>query len=233
MSANAPGPAESIGESLAAFLAQFVTEHRLGVIEEQLAQRTRHLTVALEGLRRTHNTSACLRSCDAFGIQDVHLIEKRYRYRVNRDIERGSAQWLTLVRHTEGENNSATCVRALRRAGYRIVATSPRDDALPLEEFDVSQKAALFFGRERDGLSDYLLAEADERVRIPMYGFAESLNISVAVAICLHHLSWKLRTGDVDWELTDSEKAEIRLEWLRCTIGHRFPQLEREFHRRR
>lgn len=232
MPSNSSGSTKPLFDPFGEFLAQFVTDQRLEVIERRLQFRTRHLTIALEGLRGTHNTSACLRSCDGFGIQDVHLIEKQHRYRVNRDIERGSAQWLTLIRHATGVDNFVECMRSLRESGYRIVATSPRADAVALEDFDVTQKSTLFFGCERDGLSDIVMNEADDLLRIPMYGFAESFNISVAVAICLHHLTWKLRTANVLWRLTEKEQSALRSEWLKLTIGHRLPQLEREYRRR-
>lgn len=224
---NGPMP-----QPLVAFLEQFVTDSKLASFDSRLALRTRHFTVALEDLYAPHNTSACLRSCDGFGLQDVHVIEKQHHYRVSPNVARGSAQRLTLARYSEGENSSADCVTALRKAGYRIIATSPRDDAVPLEDIDVTEKSALFFGREKPGLSDFVLNEADELLRIPMYGFAESFNISVAVAICLHHLTWKLRASDVDWQLSEAERAVLRSDWLRKAIGYRLPKLEREYRRR-
>lgn len=232
MPSNTFDSTEPLREPFAEYLTQFVTEHKLDVIERQLRLRTRHLTVALEDLHQAHNISACLRSCDGFGIQNVHVVEKRHRYRVNPNVERGSARWLTLIRHNEAENNSIACLKALRESGYRIVATSPRDDAVPLESFDPTQKSALFFGREKGGVSDDVLNAADVLLRIPMYGFAESFNVSVAAAICLHHLTWKLRDSDVDWQISDAERSALRFEWLKRVIGYRLPQLEREYQRR-
>lgn len=216
--------------ALLVYLSGFVTEHKLRVFDERLRERTRHLTVVLEDIFRPHNASACLRSCDAFGVQDVHIIENRYRFRPNKDIERGSARWLTLHRHNETGDNTPQCIARLRERGYRIVAACPHGQTVPLEEFDVSRPAALFFGTEAEGLSPGMLAAADERVRIPTYGFAESLNISVAVAVSMHHLSFRLRQSDVDWRLPPAEMAELRLAWVRTAIGkRRLPAIEAAF----
>jgi len=150
----------------------------------------------------------------------VHIVENRYRFRPNKDIERGSARWLTLHRH-DGGDGSARCIAGLRERGYRIVAMCPHRDATPLEEFDVSQPAALFFGTELEGLTAAVRDAADERVRIRTCGFTESLNISVAVAVTLHHLTLRLRQSGVDWRLSPGEAAELRLAWVRNAIGPR------------
>ena len=214
------------------FLAQFVTPDRLETCEENLRNRTRHFTVVLEDLFHAHNASACMRSCDAFGIQNVHVIENENTYRINPDIELGSLKWMTLSRYAEGSDNSETCLQKLKADGYRIVATSPNASAITLEELDIQPRTAFFFGHEKKGLSDAVFQQADELLRIPMYGFAESFNISVAVAICLHHLTWKLRASEIDWRLTDEEANVIKFEWLKRIFVGRLPALEREFLRR-
>ncbi|MFQ5731750.1 MAG: TrmH family RNA methyltransferase [Planctomycetaceae bacterium] len=222
-----------MNHALLEFLSGFVTGNRLRLFDDNLRQRTRHVTVVLEDIFQPHNASACLRSCDAFGVQDVHIIENRYEYRLNPDIELGSAQWLTLRRHFSGDDNTAVCIRDLREHGYRIVATSPRSDTHPLAECDVTRPAALLFGTEHEGLSETALNLADERVRIPTYGFAESLNISVAVAVALHHFTTQLRNSTVDWRLSESERNQLKLAWVRRTIGgKRLPIIEAEFLRR-
>lgn len=215
------------------YLLQFVTPHKRAVFERNVAQRTRHLTVVLEDIYQPHNASACLRSCDAFGVQDVHIVQNRYEFDLNPDIELGSAQWLSLHAYDETDDNTRDCINALRARGYRIVATSPRDEHRPLEDCDVSQPTAILFGNEHEGLSDVAFQSADETICIPTYGFAESLNISVAVAVTLHHLSHKLRTSDVLWQLSEPEKNQLRLNWVREAIpNHRLPIIEAEFEKR-
>lgn len=223
-----------MNDALIEYLSGFVTDSRLRLFDESLRQRTRHIAVVLEDIFQPHNASACLRSCDAFGVQDVHLIENRYEYRLNPDVELGSAQWLTLHYHSLTDDNTAACIRTLRGRGYRIVATSPDAGASPLAECDVEEPTALLFGTEDEGLSNTALALADECIRIPTYGFVESLNLSVAAAIVVQELTGRMRESPVDWSLSDDERDELKLEWIRRTIGpKRLPIIEAEFARRR
>jgi tRNA (guanosine-2'-O-)-methyltransferase len=220
-------------DDLTAYLSQFVTDDRLARMDEVLAERTRYLTVAVEDIYQPHNASAVLRTCDCFGVQDVHIIENRNQYRLNPGVELGTAQWLTLHRYRGDENNTPAAIARLREAGYRIVATTPHTDQVFLERFDLEAgPVALLFGNELDGLSPSALEAADEHLAIPMYGFVESFNISVSAAIVLHHLTHVLRTSGRDYELADRERAEILLAWLRSSIG-RVEALEREFESRR
>ena len=214
------------------FLRPFITPHKREVIRANLLRRTRFLTIVLEDLFHAHNASACLRSCDGFGVQDVHIIENENPHVLNSDIELGSAQWLTLNRYCTAENNTLACLSRLREDGYQLAATSLKADALALEDFQPTQKTALLFGREMEGLSDSALEQADLHLRIPMFGFADSFNISVAVAICLHHITWKLRRSAIDWSLSEEESCELELDWVKASVGKRLPQFAAEFQRR-
>ena len=196
------------------YLEGFLTERRRERFQEILATRTRYLTVALEDVYQLHNASAVIRSCDAFGIQDAHLVVARYGSRLDKNIAKGAQQWVDIHKHRSG----AACVRQLRKLGYRIVATSPHGDAVRPEALELSSPIALFFGTEKDGLSEDLLEEADATVRIPMVGFSESLNISVAAAILLHVLSDRLRASGMPWQMTESEILEKRMDWARKTV---------------
>ncbi len=201
------------------YLSQFITAKRLGQFHAVLSQRTRYLTVALENIYQPHNASAVLRTCDCFGVQDVHVIENTNEYQVNPDVSLGSSKWLELTRYNRHENNTKAAIGALREKGYRIVATTPGEKAKKLEELDIhTGKMALFFGTELTGLSDMVMDEAEESVKIPMMGFTESFNISVSVAIILHFLSYTLRKSDISWKLSDIEKDEILYSWLKKSI---------------
>ena len=107
------------------------------MFEHVLNMRTRYITVALEDIYQPHNASAVLRSCECFGIQDVHIIENNNEYRINPEVVMGASKWLNLIRYREKEFNTMEAVRVLREKGYRIIATSPGTGAVPLEEFDV------------------------------------------------------------------------------------------------
>src|SRR4030042_2486900 len=169
-------------EKLIKYLEQFVTERRLQLINRVLSQRTRYITVVLEDIYQSHNASAVLRSCDCFGIQDVHIIENRNTYQLNPDVALGSNKWLTLYKYTREQNNTATALTKLKKTGYRIVATTPHANGCPLQEFDLHKgKTALVFGTELEGLTGNATTMADEFLTIPMAGFTESLNISVTV----------------------------------------------------
>lgn len=214
------------------YLSDFVSEKRRKKFDEVLQWRTRHITLALEDIYQSHNASAVLRSCDCFGIQDVHIIENRNAYTVNPDVALGSSKWINLYKYNCEENNTLACIRALKEKGYRIIATTPHEKDCMIDELDITSKLCLFFGTELKGISDTVRREADDFVKIPMYGFTESFNISVSAALCLHTLVEKLHRSQVSWQLSKTEKEAILLEWLRNTIAK--PGLiEKEFYKRK
>jgi tRNA (guanosine-2'-O-)-methyltransferase len=200
------------------YLSQFISDTRRSKFDKVLEYRTRHITIALEDIYQPHNASAVLRSCDIFGIQDIHIIENKNAYTINKDIAMGAPKWLNLHKHRKEENNSLSCIKKLKEQGYRIVATTPHENDCLLENVNVDKPLALFFGTELTGISDTVREHADEFLRIPMYGFTESFNISVSAALCLHTLTSKLHHTDVDWHLKEEEKDELLLRWLRNSI---------------
>jgi len=205
-------------------LSQFVSTHKLSLFEEIIQYRTRHLTVVLEDIFQPHNASACLRSCDCFGIQDIHVIENEHTFRVDREVTLGAAQRLTPTKHNRSKNNTLACLDVLRQNGYRIIATLPGKDGCLLEDYDVSQKTAILFGTEMHGLSLIARKHAEEFLNIPMYSFTESFNLSVAVAICLHSLTWKLCNSNVDLQLGDEERESVKSAWVKHVVGKRLKQ---------
>lgn len=208
-------------EKLIAYLQQFVTERRLEQIERVLDHRTRYITVVLEDIFQPHNASAVLRSCECFGIQDVHIIENRNKYRINPDVALGSFKWLTLHKYNQKTNNTIAAIDSLKSNGYCIVATTPDKHAGSLEEFNIGEsKVALLFGTEMEGLSAEAMKMAEKTIRIPLYGFTQSFNISVAAAIIIHSLVNKLRHSDVSWKLDIKEKSDLKLLWLKNSIRH-------------
>jgi len=212
------------------YLSPFVTDNRKKLFEKILKWRTNYLTVALEDIYQPQNASAVLRSVDCFGLQSVSVIENRNEFRVNKEVDMGSSKWLNIESYNRDENNTLEAIKSLRGKGYRIVATTPHEGAVDLEDFDIEKgKAALFFGTELTGISDIVKEEADEFLKIPMYGFTESFNISVSAAIILHYLTYKLRKNSkIGWQLNDKEKDQILLDWLRSTI-HNSDAIEKQF----
>lgn len=201
------------------FLEGFSNDNRKELLRKNVEDRTRYITLVLEDIFQAQNASAVIRTCDCFGIQDLHVIENYNSYKLNPDVVMGASKWVDLHRHHKEERNTLSTISKLKSQGYRIVATTPHTNDILLPDFDLSKgKAAFFFGTERTGLSDEVMNNADEFVKIPMYGFTESFNISVSAALVLSHLTTALRRSNVEWRLSDNEKLELNLKWLRKTV---------------
>jgi tRNA (guanosine-2'-O-)-methyltransferase len=214
-------------------MSQCVTDERWELFQKNVAERTKYLTVVLENIYQPLNASAVLRSADCFGIQDVHVIENYNEFMPDREVAMGSSNWLNIHRHHEQENNTIKCIQQLKKDGYRIVATTPHTNDCNLQDFDLSKgKTALLFGTEMDGLTEAALQEADEFVKISMYGFTESFNLSVAAAVCLQQLTHQLRVKNIDWKLSDKDRDETLLHWLRHSVN-RSEVVEEDFWRNR
>ena len=206
-------------EALIDHFLKCITDERKALFEELIQKRTTYLTVVLENIYQPLNASAVLRSCDCFGIQDVHVIENYNEFKPDREVAMGASNWLTVNRYDKNENNTLYCIQSLKKKGYRIVATSPYNSHTDLINFDLSKgKSALFFGTEVEGLSDVVLENADEHLHIPMYGFTESFNLSVSAAICLYEMRMKMEKENIKWHMTEDEKNQVLLNWLRYSI---------------
>lgn len=240
---------QSIPDNFETFLRACVSDSRLQRFEEVLAHRTRHLTVVLENIYDPYNASACLRTCDCFGVQDVHVVEAMNQFKPNPDIALGASKWLTIHRfandeqpditqqepdrrnrvHSVEATATAECFAKLRADGYRILATSPRQNSTPLDAVSVTEKTAIVFGAENFGVSEFAIAEADALIHIPMFGFTESFNISVSAAIILQHMTSLLHASEIPWRLSDVEAQAIRELWVQTTLGPRLAPLRRRF----
>lgn len=211
-------------------LAQFVSDHKKAFIEKVLGQRTRYVTIVLENIYQSQNASAAIRTCECMGLQDVHIVEDTAKYDLNIRVLKGSYKWMDLHRYRARQvNNTEACFNRLRSDGYRILVADPAEDGISIDELDVSSsRIALVFGNELRGASQYSLQHADQKVRIPMFGFTESLNVSVSVAICLSTSLGKLRHSAYPIALSEDEKSMLRLAWYR-KIVRRSDLLEREF----
>jgi tRNA (guanosine-2'-O-)-methyltransferase len=208
-----------------------ITPNKREMFDRIAADRTKHLTVVLENVYQEHNASAVLRSCDCFGIQELHVIEKNNQYKVQRDIALGAGRWVDLYNFDQGENPSVDCIQKLKAKGYKIIATTPHTQDITINELDLSQPLALVFGTERLGISPEIMEMADEFVKIPMYGFTESFNISVSAAITLNVLRQRLENSDLNWKLSNNEQIQLKLKWCR-KILRGGQQLEDEIRRR-
>lgn len=189
--------------------AEFFSDNKRQLFDRLAPLRTRHIAVVLENIYQSHNASAVLRSCDCFGVQDVHVVEDRNPFNPAGDVAVGSSKWVDYYKHHDIE----AAYDHLHRNGYLIVATLPHERYTMITELLIDQPTALVFGTELTGLSDKAIEMADAYVKIPMYGFTESFNISVCAALSLFYLTEKMRASDIPWQLTEEEQTTLKLHW--------------------
>lgn len=196
------------------YLCGLLTEQRLQRFKNILAHRTRFITVALEDVYQMHNASAVIRSCDVFGVQDAHLIQQKYGERVDKNIAMGAQKWVDIYRY----HSADACLSTLKNKGYRILATSPTATSVTLNNLTLDRPTAFFFGTEKNGLSPNILQQADATLKIPMYGFTESLNVSVSVAIVLQYARQLLQKSADRRGLSEEEIQEKMMDWVRKSV---------------
>ena len=214
---------------LVQYLKEFVVDERRELFEEKIEQRTKHITVVLENIFQGRNISASIRSADCFGVQDVHVIENDNYFNDDSEVSMGADKWIKTTRYNQENHNSAAAIKKLKEKGYQVIAVTPHNTDCDLYDIEITdQKIALIFGAEVRGCSEETLKLADKRMKIPMYGFTESFNISVSVSLCLQHLTYKMRNSAVNWRMTQEQKNETLLQWLRNTIKSS-AQIEEKF----
>lgn len=198
-------------------LFNFVTENKQTLFNQIITERTRHVTVVLENIFQPQNASAVIRSCDVFGIQDLHVIENDNKYNLNPKVVLGASKWVNLFKYNRHENNTLNCINQLKKQGYKIYATTPHTNDMLISDVPLDENAFMF-GTELTGLSETAMQNADGFVKIPMYGFTESLNISVSAAILLYEVSKRLKESNINWQLSDEEKIEQLLIWAKKVV---------------
>ena len=198
------------------YLSQYLTQHKRDIMAGVLENRTRHVSIVLENIYQPHNASACMRSSDCLGLQDVHVIENRNQYRPNTNVAMGASKWLDLHQHRDTKK----CLTKLKADGFRIVATTPNKDGYDPTNVPLDQPIALMFGTEELGLTPEALEMADDSLCLPMYGFTQSYNISVTVAITLSRIIERLHAGEIGdlWKLDPVQCEEILLSWYRRVV---------------
>jgi tRNA (guanosine-2'-O-)-methyltransferase len=197
---------------------EIITENKREMFDRIAANRTKHLTVVLENVFQEHNASAVLRSCDCFGIQELHVIEKDNQYKVQRDIALGAGRWVDMFNFNQGNEVTKDCITKLKSKGYKIVATSPHAEK-NINEINLNQKLAFVFGTERRGISEEANELSDELVKIPMYGFTESFNISVSVALVLNTIRTRLEESNLNWKLNEEEIIDLKIKWCKKILN--------------
>lgn len=204
------------------FLSSYLTKRRKALIDQVLAQRTDQITLVLEDVYHAQNISAAIRTAECFGIQDIHIVERLHQYQVNPRIVRGSAKWLNLVHyHMEDyQDPSQQCINTLKNQGFTIYATSPAEEALPMNEVIFNGPSAFIFGTEFTGITDSAARLADHLIRIPMYGFTESFNISVSVALILQTVKNQFTVSGHELSLSAERREQVKLDWYKKAVKH-------------
>ena len=206
------------------YLAQFMLPERLATLTRALENRTDYMTLLAENMFHPQNASALVRHCEAFGVQNLHTVQTACKFNPNVDIVRGTDKWIDIHHHT----STAEALAHLKSEGYRIIATTPHRESCTPERFDVKKgKFAIVMGTEKTGISDEVMAAADEFLRIPMCGMVESLNVSACAAIIVYMLSERMRHEVEGWQLTDEQQTRILYKWLVDTVKDAEPLLKR------
>ena len=201
------------------YLSEFVTDYKNDLFRRLIAERTSYVTMVLEDFYQQHNCSAVLSSCDFFGIKNVNIIENMNTFTDNSEISMGASDWLTIHRHRKRENNTIETIDILKSQGYRIIATTPHEQDTFIDQIDLHKgKMAFCMGTELTGLSDDVLTRADEFVKVPMYGFTESYNVSVCAALLMYSVVQRLRQTEIDWHLSDEERDQVIFAWYKRSI---------------
>ncbi len=203
-------------------LSQYVSSARKNKIDKVLKERTGYVSLVLEDINKPHNASATIRTCECLGVQNIHIIENPENvspFFASNWVTQGASKWVSLSRYKKkAQNNTKTCIDLLKKEGYMIITTSPDAESLSLDQIPMGKKLAFMFGNEEKGLSDYAFNEADACLSLPMHGFTQSYNISVSVAITLSHVIKKLRASKVNWNLSETEKRNLKLLWYKKSV---------------
>jgi len=217
-----------IQKQLLQYLLQFVSDNKKNLFNQVIAERTNYVTIVLEDIFQPQNASAVLRSCDVFGVQNVHIIENKNKYNVNPRVVHGASKWINIHKYNKTENNTLSCFEILKTQGYKIFGTTPHTSDCLIQDLPLDHKIALVFGTEKKGLSKTAMQNVDGFVKIPMAGFTESLNISVSAAICLFEICKQLKSSYINWQLSEEEKINQLIIWSKKVIKDG-KNIEKEF----
>ncbi len=198
-------------------LERFLLQSRIERLKQAVARRTRSLTVALDGTHDPHNLSAVVRSCEGFGLLDLWVVETHAGFRTNSKVTQGAEKWLDIHRH----DDPAACARELLDRGFELWVADAESAGTDVAELPWHKKIALVFGNEHEGVSPHMEKAASGRFRIPMHGFAQSLNVSVAagISLAIGVRERQRRLGRVG-DLTADEQGKLFAEWERRSVKY-------------
>ena len=168
-----------------------ISSSRLQRMSTVAENRLDGLTMVAEGTHLRHNLSAIIRSAESFGVSKVHLISTGKQK--SSGAAKGSERWVELKIHTNAEQ----CMTELKNQGYKVFVADFQEDSFTPETLPIDQKVAIVMGTELAGISEKTKELADGSVMIPMFGFTQSLNVSVASACLLQRIATRMREQEV------------------------------------
>lgn len=214
---------DTLLEQTYAYLQQFLTEERLRKIEHFSAQSSDFVLPVMEDVYQFRNAAAIVRSSEACGFHKIVALQKHNVFNPNLEVTKGADTWVEV----EKLPARIESLKEIRQRGYKIVAVSPEKNSTLLPNFRIDEPIALTFGTEWEGISEEILDFADETLMIPMYGFTQSFNVSVAAAICLYELKQKLVKTQTPHLLNDEKRLRLKIRWAVNSIRSGGEILER------
>jgi tRNA (guanosine-2'-O-)-methyltransferase len=209
------GDTELRPEDVVDILTPWVAPDRSRKIEQALRHRTDEVAVVVEGMVDLGNVGAVMRSADGFGIQSVHVVDTAGAYKRSRRTTRGADKWLDRYSWPDADS----CASHLRANGFRIVAAHMEAEATPIAEADLTDRLAIVLGNELGGVSDEMLSMADDRIHVPMDGFTESFNISVAAAVILFEVRrQRIARSGAHGDLDEARRRRLRAVWYMTAV---------------
>lgn len=202
-------------ETVCRTLEPMLTPERIARIDAVLAARLASITPAVEDTYDPHNAAAAIRTSEALGLQELHVIEPAERFSAVKGVTRGSHRWIDLHRWPAAD----ACVDTLHARGFRVYATLPDPKAVSIEDVDVSTPLAVIFGNEHSGVSPTAVAACDGAITVPMFGFTESYNLSVTVGLAMSRLAARRRAHlGVAGDLDPARRDRLRARWFALRI---------------
>ncbi len=195
-------------------LQQFLTDERLEKINHFAPESSDFVLPVIEDVFQFRNAAAIVRSVEACGFHKIIAMESEHEFNANLRVTKGAETWVEV----EKLPHNLDSLREIKNRGYKILAVSPENNATMLSDYDLKEPLALVFGTEAAGVSEEILDFADETLAIPMYGFTQSFNVSVAAAICVYELRQKLLRSNLDYKLSAEKLWEMKVRWAMNSI---------------
>lgn len=202
-------------QRLYTYLTELITPQKLTKIENLAKNRSQFIVPVIEDIYQFRNAGAIIRSMEAFAFQKLIALEKNNKFIPEGAVARGADKWITIQFMKSGRES----LLEIKKAGYQLVAVSPEKQAVNLSDFEITKPLALIFGTEFEGVTQETLEIADECIKIPMYGFTESLNVSVAAGISFYEMRKKLENSNLEWKMTEEEMLDLKIKWAKASVS--------------